>query len=165
MSLPPAESSIPTPRLLPIVFLQWESDVAAVLTVADDGEKLHWALRHANELGDLVIGTGGLGSTAGRPDYRSCGQISWMRTGSDERVAKGKRGRFEEKEKKERKKKKKKTVLGRIGDRSLSRWYGLCLSCLHGRGKTLFWLSCSTPRDVGNVERNGNTLDRATKSW
>ena len=38
--------------------------VAAVLKVGDDREKLLWALHQARELGDLVIGTGGLGPTA-----------------------------------------------------------------------------------------------------
>ncbi|MGH7826223.1 MAG: competence/damage-inducible protein A [Candidatus Binatia bacterium] len=38
--------------------------VAAVLKVGDDKEKLLWALRHADALGDAVIGTGGLGPTA-----------------------------------------------------------------------------------------------------
>jgi nicotinamide-nucleotide amidase len=39
-------------------------NVAAVLTVPDDREKLFWALRQALELGDITIGTGGLGPTA-----------------------------------------------------------------------------------------------------
>jgi nicotinamide-nucleotide amidase len=39
-------------------------DVAAVLTVSDDREKLYWALSQARELGDIIIGTGGLGPTA-----------------------------------------------------------------------------------------------------
>jgi nicotinamide-nucleotide amidase len=38
--------------------------VAAVLKVGDDREKLRWAFRQALELGDLLIGTGGLGPTA-----------------------------------------------------------------------------------------------------
>ncbi|HSK31214.1 MAG TPA: molybdopterin-binding protein, partial [Candidatus Limnocylindria bacterium] len=38
--------------------------VAAVLKVGDDREKLRWAFRQARELGDLLIGTGGLGPTA-----------------------------------------------------------------------------------------------------
>jgi nicotinamide-nucleotide amidase len=38
--------------------------VCAVLKVGDDREKLLWALRQACELGDIVIGTGGLGPTA-----------------------------------------------------------------------------------------------------
>lgn len=38
--------------------------VTAVLKVGDDREKLLWAFRQAHELGDLVIGTGGLGPTA-----------------------------------------------------------------------------------------------------
>jgi nicotinamide-nucleotide amidase len=39
-------------------------ETAAVLTVGDDRKKLLWALRQARELGDIVIGTGGLGPTA-----------------------------------------------------------------------------------------------------
>jgi len=38
--------------------------VAAVLKVADDPKRLLWALREARALGDLIIGTGGLGPTA-----------------------------------------------------------------------------------------------------
>jgi nicotinamide-nucleotide amidase len=38
--------------------------VVAVIKVGDDREKLLWAFRQARELGDLVIGTGGLGPTA-----------------------------------------------------------------------------------------------------
>jgi nicotinamide-nucleotide amidase len=39
-------------------------EVAAVLKVADDKERLLWALAQAHELGDVIIGTGGLGPTA-----------------------------------------------------------------------------------------------------
>lgn len=39
-------------------------EVAAVLKVADDKERLLWALAQAHELGDVIIGTGGLGLTA-----------------------------------------------------------------------------------------------------
>ena len=38
--------------------------VVAVIKVGDDREKLLWAFCQARELGDLVIGTGGLGPTA-----------------------------------------------------------------------------------------------------
>ena len=38
--------------------------VVAVLKVGDDRETLLWALDQARELGDLIIGTGGLGPTA-----------------------------------------------------------------------------------------------------
>ncbi|HEY7318398.1 MAG TPA: competence/damage-inducible protein A [Candidatus Binatia bacterium] len=38
-------------------------DVAAVLTVPDHREKLSWALSEARQLGDIIIGTGGLGPT------------------------------------------------------------------------------------------------------
>jgi nicotinamide-nucleotide amidase len=39
-------------------------EVVAVLKVGDTKERLLWALDHALKLGDLVIGTGGLGPTA-----------------------------------------------------------------------------------------------------
>ncbi|HEY3305365.1 MAG TPA: competence/damage-inducible protein A [Candidatus Binatia bacterium] len=39
-------------------------EVVAVLKVGDTKERLLWALEHGLELGDLVIGTGGLGPTA-----------------------------------------------------------------------------------------------------
>jgi len=39
--------------------------VGAVLKVGDDPEKLLWALGQARERGNLIIGTGGLGPTAG----------------------------------------------------------------------------------------------------
>jgi nicotinamide-nucleotide amidase len=39
-------------------------EVAAVLKVGDDREQLLWAFSQARNLGDLVIGTGGLGPTA-----------------------------------------------------------------------------------------------------
>jgi nicotinamide-nucleotide amidase len=38
--------------------------VAAVIKVGDDREKLLWAFSQARELGDIVVGTGGLGPTA-----------------------------------------------------------------------------------------------------
>lgn len=38
-------------------------EVVAILKVGDARERLLWALRHGLELGDLVIGTGGLGPT------------------------------------------------------------------------------------------------------
>src|SRR5439155_14655883 len=39
-------------------------DVAAVLTVGDDRERLAWAWRRGVELGEVVISTGGIGPTA-----------------------------------------------------------------------------------------------------
>ena len=38
--------------------------VAAVLKVGDDREKLLWAMHQGSELGEIIIGTGGLGPTA-----------------------------------------------------------------------------------------------------
>src|ERR671914_2638782 len=40
-------------------------EVAAVLKVGDNKDKLTWALRQARALGDIVIGSGGLGPTTG----------------------------------------------------------------------------------------------------
>jgi len=39
-------------------------EVAAVMKVGDEREKLLWAFRQACEMGDVIIGTGGLGPTA-----------------------------------------------------------------------------------------------------
>lgn len=39
-------------------------EVVAVLKVGDSKERLLWAMRQAEELGDVIIGTGGLGPTA-----------------------------------------------------------------------------------------------------
>jgi nicotinamide-nucleotide amidase len=39
-------------------------EVAAVLKVGDDRKRLLWAFEQARQLGDLIIGTGGLGPTA-----------------------------------------------------------------------------------------------------
>ncbi len=50
--------------------------VAAVLKVGDDREKLLWALAQARELGELIIGTGGLGPTA--DDLTSAGVAEFV---------------------------------------------------------------------------------------
>jgi len=39
-------------------------DVASVLTVGDDHDRLRWAWRHALEVADVVLSTGGIGPTA-----------------------------------------------------------------------------------------------------
>jgi nicotinamide-nucleotide amidase len=70
-------------------------EVAAVLTVGDRKEKLHWAIRQSCELADLIIGTGGLGPTAddltteGVAEFLGCPLIQ------DEQVAQSLKRRFE----------------------------------------------------------------------
>src|SRR5262244_762431 len=70
-------------------------EVAAVLTVSDDREKLHWALHRARELGDLVIGTGGLGPTADDLTTEVVAEFLGPRLIPDKRVAESLKRRFE----------------------------------------------------------------------
>jgi competence/damage-inducible protein CinA-like protein len=70
-------------------------EVSAVLTVGDDREKLQWAIRQGRELGDILIGTGGLGpteddlTTAVVAEFLGCELIE------DEEVAQSLKRRFE----------------------------------------------------------------------
>src|SRR5262245_29320472 len=70
-------------------------EVAAVLTVSDDREKLHWALHRACELGDLVIGTGGLGPTADYLTNEVAAEFLGSQLIQDKRVAESLKRRFE----------------------------------------------------------------------
>ena len=69
--------------------------VAAVLKVGDDSEKLLWAFRQARELGDLVIGTGGLGPTADDLTTEMVAQFLGVKMVEDEQVAGNLKARFE----------------------------------------------------------------------
>ncbi len=69
--------------------------VAAVLKVGDDLEKLIWALRQAHELGDLIIGTGGLGPTADDLTTEVVAKFLELPLLQDEAVANGLKERFE----------------------------------------------------------------------
>jgi molybdenum cofactor synthesis domain-containing protein len=77
-------------RLLPLGV-----KVAAILKVGDDKEKLLWAFRQARELGDLVIGTGGLGPTADDLTTEMVAQFLDVKMVEDERVAANLKARFE----------------------------------------------------------------------
>lgn len=68
--------------------------VAAVLKVGDDREKLLWALRTARDLGDLVIGTGGLGPTTDDLTTEIVAQFIGGKLKRDNAVAEGIRQRF-----------------------------------------------------------------------
>lgn len=54
-------------------------EVAAVLTVGDRKEKLHWALRQGRALADLIIGTG-TRTNRGRFDNRGRSRVSRLST-------------------------------------------------------------------------------------
>lgn len=69
--------------------------VAAVLKVGDDRDKLLWAFRQARELGDLVIGTGVLGPTADDLTTEMVAQFLGVKVVEDEQVAGSLKARFE----------------------------------------------------------------------
>jgi nicotinamide-nucleotide amidase len=69
--------------------------VAAVLKVGDDREKLLWALDQARELGDLIIGTGGLGPTADDLTTETVATFLGRKIEQDEEVAEALKKRFE----------------------------------------------------------------------
>jgi len=70
-------------------------EVVAVLKVGDDRDRLVWALGEARELGDLVIGTGGLGPTADDLTTERVAQFLGCKLQLDESVAKSLKQRFE----------------------------------------------------------------------
>ena len=69
--------------------------VAAVLKVGDDREKLLWALDQARALGDLVIGTGGLGPTADDLTTETVARFLGRQLAQDQEVAESLKQRFE----------------------------------------------------------------------
>jgi nicotinamide-nucleotide amidase len=70
-------------------------EVAAVLTVADRKEKLHWALRQSCKLADLIIGTGGLGPTADDLTTEVVAEFLGRKLIQDEQVVQSLQRRFE----------------------------------------------------------------------
>ena len=69
--------------------------VVAVLKVGDDREKLLWALDQARELGDFIIGTGGLGPTADDLTTETVATFLGRKLEHDEEVAEALKKRFE----------------------------------------------------------------------
>jgi nicotinamide-nucleotide amidase len=69
--------------------------VAAVLTVGDDRQQLLWALRQAAALGDLIIGTGGLGPTADDLSSETIAEFLGSKLKLNEEVATSLKKRFE----------------------------------------------------------------------
>ncbi len=70
-------------------------EVAAVLTVADDRRKLHWALDQARQFGDVIIGTGGLGPTADDLTTEVVAEFLGRKLAQNKEVADSLRQRFE----------------------------------------------------------------------
>jgi nicotinamide-nucleotide amidase len=68
--------------------------VAAVLKVGDDPGKLLWAFARASELGDLIIGSGGLGPTADDLTTEMIARFIGQPLVRDEQVATGLKSRF-----------------------------------------------------------------------
>ena len=69
--------------------------VAAVLKIGDDRKRLTWALERAREMGDLIIGTGGLGPTADDLTTEMVADFLGQRLVQDEAVANSLKKRFE----------------------------------------------------------------------
>jgi nicotinamide-nucleotide amidase len=70
-------------------------EVVAILKVGDTKARLLWALDHGLELGDLVIGTGGLGPTADDLTTEVVGEYFDRPLKMDDQVATGLKRRFE----------------------------------------------------------------------
>lgn len=69
-------------------------EVAAVLKVGDQRERIHWALAQARELGDVIIGTGGLGPTADDLTSETVAEFLGCKLNQDEHVAEALKQRF-----------------------------------------------------------------------
>ena len=69
-------------------------EVAAVLTVGDRKEKLHWAIRQGCDIADLIIGTGGLGPTADDLTTEVVAEFLGCQLIQDEQVAQSLKRRF-----------------------------------------------------------------------
>jgi len=62
-------------------------DIVAILKVGDTRERLLWALKRGSELGDLVIGTGGLGPTADDLTTEVVGELLGRRLVMNQEIA------------------------------------------------------------------------------
>src|SRR5918992_3744310 len=69
-------------------------EVAGVLKVADDREKILWSLAQARELGGVIIGTGGLGPTSDDLTTEVVAEFLGCRLNEDAAVAQALAERF-----------------------------------------------------------------------
>jgi nicotinamide-nucleotide amidase len=70
-------------------------EVVAVLKVGDSRERLHWALDHAAAIGDLIIGTGGLGPTTDDLTTEIAGEFVGLELELNEEIGRALKQRFE----------------------------------------------------------------------
>ncbi len=68
--------------------------VAAVLKVGDNHDRLTWAFEQAREMGDIIVGTGGLGPTADDLTTKTVAEFLGCRLIQDKAVAEGLETRF-----------------------------------------------------------------------
>jgi nicotinamide-nucleotide amidase len=71
-------------------------EVAAILKVGDNKDQLLWALRQAQALADIVIGTGGLGPTSDDLTTEVVAEFLGRKLRQNEEVARGLQQRFKE---------------------------------------------------------------------
>src|SRR5215204_2971717 len=71
-------------------------EVAAVLKVGDNKDQILWALRQAQALAGIVIGTGGLGPTSDDLTTEVVAEFLGRQLRQDEEVARGLQQRFKD---------------------------------------------------------------------
>lgn len=116
--------------------------VAAVLKVGDDRGSLFWAFARARELGNLIIGTGGLGPTADDLTTETVAAFIGQKLIRDEQVVAGLKQRFETRGLAWTENNLKQALFpegAAIVPNPLGTAPGFCVSL--GEEKTLFWLS------------------------
>jgi nicotinamide-nucleotide amidase len=123
-------------------------EVVAVIKVGDSRERLLWALRHAVELGELIIGTGGLGPTVDDLTTEVVGEFFGRKLIMDEETAEGLKKRFESRGLPWTPNNLKQALFpegAEIVPNPLGSAPGFCLSV--SPGKMLFWLP-GVPREM-----------------
>ena len=71
-------------------------EIAAILKVGDNKDQLLWALRQAQALADIVIGTGGLGPTSDDLTTEVVAEFLGRKLRQNEEAARGIQQRFKE---------------------------------------------------------------------
>lgn len=123
-------------------------EIVAILKIGDDREKLAWALQRGRELGDLIIGTGGLGPTADDLTAEVVAQFLGCGLKKNEKVARSLRRRFKSRRLPWTANNLKQALFpekSTIVPNPLGTAPGFRATI--GRGKTLFWLS-GVPREM-----------------
>jgi nicotinamide-nucleotide amidase len=130
-------------------------EIAAILKIGDNREKLVWALRRGNELGELIIGTGGLGPTADDLTAEVIAEFLGCRLKRNEKVAGLLRRRFKSRGLPWTANNLKQALFpekSKIIPNALGTAPGFRVSI--GRGKTLVWLSGVPQEMVAMLKAN-----------